>query len=80
MHARQHVLISHLPISLTICMVIQSAITLIFVTSPVCLALLLAHINEDSHGLDLSVRTLQHMYLKFLHDKHSVKGPTTHSC
>jgi len=54
----------HLPVSLTICMMVQSAIPLILITTPVSLVLLLAHIYKDTNSLHLSIWTFHHMHLK----------------
>ena len=59
----------YLPISLAICVVVQSTIALVLEAAPVGFGLLLSDVYEHSHGLDLGFRTLKHMDLKLLHDQ-----------
>ena len=45
-------------------MMVQSAIPLVLITTPVSLVLPLAYIHEDTDCLDLSIWAFQHMHLK----------------
>ena len=45
-------------------MMVQSAIPLVLITTPVSLILLLAYIHKDTDSLDLSIWAFQHMHLK----------------
>ena len=58
---------TYLPISLAVCIVVQSAIALVLVPAPVGFGLLLSDIYEHSHSLDLSFWALKHMNLQLLH-------------
>ncbi len=45
-------------------MMVQSAVPLVLIATPVSLVLLLAYIHKDTDCLDLSIWAFQHMHLK----------------